>query len=157
MMMRAEWMRYGPFDESHPITQGLRRDDRVRLIPVDAYRRGDEFKAHLDMPGMDPGSIELAVEGNVLAVRGKRRWMRAEGDQIQAMERFQGECGRQLFLGEWLDRDAITAGYDDGVLTITIPVSQQSKLRKIEVAHVGGVTADVEAALGPLTEPALAP
>ena len=157
MMMRAEWVRSGPFDESDPITGGLRRDGRVRQVPVDAYRRGDEFKAHLDMPGMDPGSIELAVEGNVLAVRGKRRWMRAEGDQIQAMERFQGECGRQLFLGEWLDREAITAGYDDGVLTITLPVSQQAKLRKIEVVHAGEMTAGVEPALGPLSEPDLVP
>lgn len=157
MLMRTEWMRSGPLDECDPITGAPRHDDRVRQIPVDAYRRGDEFKAHLDMPGMDPGSIELAVEGNVLAVRGKRRRMCAEGDQIQAMERFQGECGRQLFLGEWLDRDAITAGYDEGVLTITLPVSQQAKLRKIEVVQAGKVTTDLEAALGPLLEPDLVP
>jgi HSP20 family protein len=155
MLMRTEWMRSGPFDERDPITGGPRRDGRVRQIPVDAYRRGDEFKAHLDMPGMDPDSIELAVEGNVLAVRATRRWMRAEGDQIEAMERFQGEFGRQLFLGEWLDRDAITAAYDDGVLTITLPMAQQAKFRKIEVVHEGGVAAD--AAFGPLAEPALAP
>lgn len=139
MLMQTELERSKPFDEFDRITEALRSQARVRQIPVDAYRRGSEFKAHLDLPGMDPGSIELTVEADVLTVRATRNWIRAEDDQVQVMERAQGEFGRQLFLGEWLNRDDITAAYENGVLTITLPVAEQAKPRKIEVTQIEGV------------------
>ena len=147
MLMRTELGRFDAFTEFDRITERLRSDDRVQQIPVDAYRRGNEFRAHLDLPGMDPDSIELTVEKDVLTVRATRNWIRAEGDQVQVTERAQGEFGRQLFLGEWLNRDDITATYENGVLTITLPVAEQAKPRKIEVTHEGGVAHPVEAAL----------
>ena len=146
MFMRTELMRTAPSDEFDRITEGLRSGDRMQQIPVDAYRRGNEFKAHLDLPGVDPGSIELTVERDVLTVRAMRQWIRAEGDQVEVTERAQGAFGRQLFLGKWLDPDDITAAYENGVLTITLPVAEQAKPRKIEVVHEGGVTQATEAA-----------
>jgi HSP20 family protein len=138
-------MRFEPFREFDPITEELVRGRRARQIPVDAYRRGNEFKVHLDLPGVDPGSIELTVEKDVLSVQATRRWVRAEDDEIQVTERPQGEFQRQLFLGEGLDREHITATYEDGVLTITIPVTEQAKPRKVEITHVGSVPQAVEA------------
>jgi HSP20 family protein len=102
---------------------------------VDAYRRGNEYKVLLDLPGTDPGSIELTVEKDLLTVRAKRTWIRAEDDQIQIAERGQGDFSRQLFLGEGLDREKITASYENGVLIITIPVIEQAKPRKVEIAY----------------------
>ena len=139
-------MRFEPFRELDRITEELLSDRRARQVPVDAYRRGNEFKVHVDLPGADPGSIELTVEKDVLSVRATRSWTRGEDDQIQIAERAQGEFGRQLFLGESLDRDHITATYEDGVLTITIPVTEQAKPRKVEVSHAGGMVQAVEAA-----------
>ena len=101
------------------------------------------------MPGVDPASIELTVEKDVLTVRARRNWIQAEGDQVQVTERAQGEFGRQLFLGEWLNRDDITAAYENGVLTITLPVAEQAKPRKIQVIPEGGVAQPVGAALAP--------
>ena len=75
------------------------------------------------MPGVDPGSIELTVEKDVLTVGATRTRTQAEGDQNYVAERAHGEFGRQLVLGESLDRDSVTATYEDGVLTITIPVA----------------------------------
>ncbi len=139
-------MRFEPFREFDRITEELLRESRARQVPVDAYRRGNEFKVHLDLPGADPDSIELTVERDVLSVRAARSWTRGEDDQIQITERPQGEFGRQLFLGESLDRDHITATYQDGVLTVTIPVTEQAKPRKVEVAHAPGMVQAVEAA-----------
>jgi HSP20 family protein len=139
-------MRFEPFREFDRITQELLSERRARQIPVDAYRRGNEFKVHLDLPGVDPGSIELTIEKDVLTVRATRTWMPAEDDQVQVTERAQGEFSRQLFLGESLDRDHITAAYDNGVLTITIPVAEEAKPRKVEITIPAGGAQAVTAA-----------
>ena len=118
----------------------------MRQIPVDADRRGNEFKAHLDLPGVDGRFIELTVEKDLLTVRATRAWVRAEGDQIQIAERAQGEFSRQLLLGEGLDRDHITATYENGVLTLTIPVAEEAKPRKVEITHAADVVHAVTAA-----------
>ncbi len=136
MLMQLE--QFGAFNR-------ILNDRRARQVPVDAYRRGDEFKVLLDLPGVDFGSIELTVEKDVLSVRAMRSWPQVEGDQFQVAERVQGEFKRQLFLGESLNRDHIEATYQDGVLTITIPVAEQDKPRKIEIGHAG-VTTHVEEA-----------
>ena len=139
-------MRFEPFRDFDRITEQLLSERRVRQVPVDAYRRGNEFKVDFDLPGADPGSIDLTVERDVLTVRATRTWRRDEGDEVLVAERGQGDFSRQLFLGESLDRDNITAIYHDGVLTITIPVAEQAKPKKVEVTHIGSVAQAVEAA-----------
>ena len=139
-------MRFEPFREFDRITEELLSQRRVRQVPVDAYRRGDEFKIALDLPGVDPGSIELTVEKDVLTIAARRTSYEEEGDEVLVAERGHGQFSRQLFLGESLDRDNISAVYYDGVLTITIPVAEQAKPRKVEITHVGSVAQAVEAA-----------
>jgi HSP20 family protein len=139
-------LRYEPFREFDQDTGELRRGSRPRQIPVDAYRRGNEFKVHFDLPGADPDSIELIVEHDVLSVRATRTWVGVEGDEIQVTERAQGEFQRQLLLGESLDRQHITATYEDGVLTIAIPVVEQAKPVKVAITHGRSVAQAVEAA-----------
>ena len=138
--------RFDPFLEFDRSTQEFPYGRRARQVPVDAYRRGDEFKIHLDMPGVDPSLIELTVEKDVLSVRATRSWAPLEGDEVQVSERAQGEFSRQLFLGQSLDRDHVAATYADGVLTITIPVAEQAKPRKVPVAHGGVAVKTVEPA-----------
>jgi len=139
-------MRFEPFRELDRMAEEMLAERRMRQIPVDAYRRGNEFKAHLDLPGVDSRFIELTVERDFLTVRATRAWVRAEGDQITIAERAQGEFSRQLFLGEGLDRDHITANYENGVLTLTIPVAEDAKPRKVEVTHAGDVVQAITAA-----------
>jgi HSP20 family protein len=128
-------MRFEPFNEFDRIAEQLKSERRAWQIPVDAYRRGGEFKVVLDLPGSDPCSLEVTVDNDVLTVRGTRTWLRFDDDQIVITERPEGEFSRQLFLGESLDRDKITASYEDGVLTVTIPVIAQAKPRKVKIAH----------------------
>jgi len=104
---------------------------------MDAYRRGDELRVHLDLPGVDADSIELTAERNVLTIRAERRFELAEEDQVMVRERPTGQFTRQLLLGESLDVDSIEANYEDGVLSLTIPVSEQAKPRRIEVSRSG--------------------
>ena len=104
MLMRSE-----PYQDLDRLTEEMLSQRRARQIPVDAYRRGNEFTVHFDLPGVDSRFIDLTVEKDLLTVRATRGWVRAEGDQVQIAERVQGDFSRQLFLGEGLDRDHISA------------------------------------------------
>lgn len=114
-------------------------------MPMDAVRNGETVHVYLDLPGVDPASIDLEVERNVLTVKAERRWARAEGDQVLANERRQGTYVRRLLLGDTLDGDRIEAAYQDGVLTITIPVAEAAKPRKVDVTSGGGGATAIEA------------
>jgi HSP20 family protein len=134
MLMRSE-----PFREFDRIAEAMLGERRPQQMPVDAYRRGNEFTVLFDLPGVDPRFIEVTVEKDLVTVRATRGWVRTEGDQIQIAERVQGEFSRQLFLGEGLDRDHISATYENGVLRLTIPVSEEAKPRKVEITNVGDI------------------
>jgi HSP20 family protein len=104
-------------------------------MPMDAYRAGDEFVVCFDLPGVDPGAVELDVERNVLTVKAERRPLPTGEDvRMQVSERPLGVFSRQLFLGDTLDTERISADYDAGVLTIRIPVAEKAKPRRIEIA-----------------------
>ena len=128
MLMRSE-----PFREFDRFTEAMLTERQARQIPIDAYRRGNEFTVHFDLPGVDSRFIELTVEKDLLTVRATRGWVRAEGDQIQIAERPQGDFIRQLFLGEGLDRDNIGAAYEDGVLTLTLNKRPETKPRRVAI------------------------
>ena len=130
-------MRFDPFRELDRVTQQLWSGARPPVMPMDAYRHGEEFVVQFDLPGVDPDSIDLTVEKNVLTVSAQRSWQPQEGDQVVASERPQGSFSRQLFLGESLDTDHISAGYANGVLTVTIPVAEAAKPRKVEITSGG--------------------
>ena len=127
-------MRFDPFREIDRVfEEALGSTTRQASMPMDAYRHGDRFVVSLDLPGVDPGSIDVSVEQNVLTVSAERHWQPVEGDEVVANERRQGTFRRQLFLGNTLDTDAIHASYDNGVLSLTIPVAERAKPRRIEI------------------------
>jgi HSP20 family protein len=107
---------------------------RPSVMPMDAYRSGDEFLVAFDLPGIDPGSIDVSVERNVVTVTAERRPVGVgDGVQVQISERPHGVFSRELFLGENLDTEHVEASYTDGVLKLRIPVAEQAKPRKIEI------------------------
>ena len=107
----------------------------VAGMPMDAYRIGDNFVAHLDLPGVDPGSIEMSLEGTTLTISAERSVPQLEGAQWQVAERPFGSYTRQLVLGRSLDTDRLEASYHDGVLTVSIPVAEKAKARTITVTR----------------------
>ena len=134
-------MRFDPFRELDRLAEQTWGGNRQPTMPMDAYRRGDHFVVHFDLPGVDPSSIDLTVEKNVLTVSAERHWEPAEGNQVVVAERPQGSFSRQLFLGEGLDPDGIEATYDGGVLTVQVPVAEQAKPRKVQVTSTGSSAA----------------
>jgi HSP20 family protein len=127
-------MRFDPFQETDRL---LRRSVRPSMMAMDAYRDGDNFVVQFDIPGVDPNSIDLTVEKNVLTVSAERSWEPRDGQEVIVAERPQGSFNRQLFLGDSLDTERMTASYRDGVLTLTIPTAEQAKPRKVAITATG--------------------
>jgi HSP20 family protein len=102
-------------------------------MPMDAWREGDRFIVEFDLPAVDPESVDLDVERNVLTVRAERR-LQADNDiELIAAERPRGVFSRQVILGDALDTEHIEASYQAGVLRLTIPVAEKAKPRKISI------------------------
>jgi len=132
-------MRTDPFRDLDRLTEAVfGSSSRPAAMPMDAYRQGESFIVHLDLPGVDAESIDLTVEQNVLTVHAERRPPASDNAERVVGERPYGVFSRQLFLGDTLDSDHLTAEYDAGVLTIKIPVAEQAKPRKVEVTAGGG-------------------
>jgi len=131
-------MRTDPFRELDRLTQQVFGQggtwSRPSVVPMEAYRQGDEFVVRFDLPGVDPDSIDLHVEQSTLTVKAERR-PSVSGKDVETVvsERPYGVFSRQLFLGDTLDADHIDAHYDAGVLTVKIPVAEQAKPRRIQI------------------------
>jgi HSP20 family protein len=114
----AMLMRTDPFRELDRLTQqvvgGLGTWSRPAAMLMDAYRAGDEFVVHFDLPGVDPSGIELNVERDMLTVKAERRPAGDEQAETVVAERPYGVFSRQLLLDESLDAEHIEASYDDG-------------------------------------------
>jgi HSP20 family protein len=104
---------------------------------MDAYRDQSTFVVQMEIPGVAPDSIDLTVEQNVLTVHAERKPSFGQEAERVVGERTYGVFSRQLFLGDTLDADHLTADYESGVLTIRIPVAEQAKPRKISIGSSG--------------------
>jgi len=126
-------LRFDPFRETERFVD--QRQPRANAgMPMDAVRRGDEVVVSFDLPGIDAESLDVTVERNVLSVSATRAADRREGDEVVVSERRYGTTSRQLFLGDSLDAAKLSATYDQGVLTVTIPVAQTAQPRKVQVS-----------------------
>ena len=128
-------MRFDPFRELDRLAdQAISGARTARTLPMEAVRRGDQLIVAIDVPGIDPSDIDVTLERNVVELTARRRPLRQEGDELIIDERPTGEFRRQLFLGDSLDPSKLTASCERGVLTMTIPVSEESKPRKVEIS-----------------------
>ncbi|MBX3195517.1 MAG: Hsp20/alpha crystallin family protein [Schumannella sp.] len=108
-----------------------------RLMPMDLSRTGDAYVLNADLPGIDPSSVDIKVDGQLLSIRAERPAPSTEGVTYLARERRTGTFLRRFTLGQNVDTAGITAGYDNGVLTVTVPVAEKAKPRTIEVGVAG--------------------
>jgi HSP20 family protein len=131
-------LRTDPFRELDRLTeQVFGTSTRPAVMPMDAWRQGDEFVVEFDLPGVKAQDLDLDVERNVLTVKAERPIFDGRDAEMIAAERPRGVFSRQLILGDNLDTDRLQAEYDAGVLRLTIPVSEHAKPRKIEIASNG--------------------
>jgi len=126
---------FDPFREMDRIFSAATRTPASTAMPMDLFRDGENFVACIDLPGVDPSTIDVDVEDRTLTIRAERRADREAEVQWLSHERPSGTFARQLTLGYGVALDRIEAEYKDGVLTLTIPVAEEAKPRKISVAH----------------------
>ena len=129
-------MRTDPFRDLDRLAQqlvGAGTSTRPSVMPLDAWREGDSFVLEFDLPGVQPETLDIDVERNVLTVRAERPPKNGDWEMLAA-ERPTGLFSRQLVLGDNLDTEHIEASYDSGVLVLRIPVAEHAKPRKIEIS-----------------------
>jgi len=127
-------MNFDPFRELDRVAGALfERPQGPRLMPMDLYRDGDTYVLNADLPGIDPGSVDVDVDGQLLSIRAERTLSSGEGVKWLARERSGGSFLRQLNLGQGIDTENIAASYTNGVLSVTIPISEKAKPRKVAV------------------------
>lgn len=131
--VQAMLLRHDPFSELERMADDLFGSRANGITPLDAFRRDDAVLVHVDLPGVDPDSIDVTVERNALTLRAERASDHQEGDRPFIRERPQGAVTRRIYLGEALDTENIDADYTLGVLTLRIPVAESSKPKRIEV------------------------
>ena len=125
---------FDPFRELDRVAASVRDAQQgPRLMPIDLFRDGDTYVLNADLPGIDPGSIDVDVDGRVLTVRAERTPRSREGVKWMASERPSGSFFRQFTLSDGIATESISANYDNGVLSVTIPVTERAKPRKVEV------------------------
>lgn len=107
-------------------------------MPMDLCKIDDHYLLTADLPGVDPGSVDVNVDNGTLTISAHRTARSEDAVQWLTNERFFGTYRRQLSLGEGIDASAISATYENGVLTVTIPLAERAKPRKIDVTHAGG-------------------
>jgi HSP20 family protein len=131
-------MYFDPFRELDRVAGTLLdRRESPRLMPMDVYRDGDHYVLTADLPGVDPGSVDVDVDGQLLTIRAERTPRSQEGVQWLTRERPAGTYLRQLTLGKDIDTEGISAHYENGVLSVMIPVLEKAKPRKIAVETTG--------------------
>ena len=138
-------MRTDPFRDLDRLTQQLMGTaSRPTMMAMDAWRDGEEFVVEFDLPGVEPDSVDLDVERNVLTIRAERPALNGDRELIAA-ERPRGVFSRQLILGDNLDTENVGASYSGGVLTVRIPVAEQAKPRRIEISHADPGRKEIDA------------
>ncbi|MFG1933749.1 Hsp20/alpha crystallin family protein [Mycobacterium sp. NPDC048908] len=135
-------LRFDPFSDLDALTRGLLTSQSgsnrsPRFMPMDLCKIDDHYLLTADLPGVDPGSVDVSVDNGTLTIAAHRTARSEDSVQWLANERFFGSYRRQLSLGEGIDASAISATYENGVLTVTIPLAERAKPRKIDVSHSG--------------------
>lgn len=128
-------MRFDPFRELDRLGEQVLGGARPYMaMPMEAFRRGDEFVVALDLPGVSPEDVDVTVERNVVTIRARRSPLHGDGDDVLIDERPTGEFTRQLFLGDNLDSSKLAADFERGVLHLRIPVAESSKPKRIQIS-----------------------
>jgi HSP20 family protein len=125
---------FDPFSQLDRFASSVFSTPTTRAMPVDLFRDGDRYVLNADMPGLDPGSVDVDVDGQLLTIRAQRTAARREGVKWLVQERPEGSYMRQFTLGDGIDIEHISADYTNGVLSVIIPISERAKPRKIAVA-----------------------
>jgi HSP20 family protein len=127
-----------PFRQMDRLTSQLLSGTRTPMgMPMDVWQTDDGFHVCLDLPGVDPDSVDITTERNTLTIKAERRAEYEDGQNVLIAERPQGTFTRQLQLGDSVDTENIQASYSNGVLHLTLPMTQAAQPRRVQVRTEG--------------------
>jgi HSP20 family protein len=127
-------MSFDPFSQLDRLAQSVFDTSRQpRLMPVDLFREGDRYVLNADLPGVDPGSVDVDVDGHLLTIRAERTEANRDNSRWLAQERPFGSYVRRFTIGDDVDAQSIHATYNNGVLSVMIPIAERAKPRKIQI------------------------
>ena len=127
-----------PFRQMDRLTSQLLSGTRTPMgMPMDVWQTDDGFHVCLDLPGVDPDSVDITTERNTLTIKAERRAEYEDGQNVLIAERPQGTFTRQLQLGDTVDTENIQASYSNGVLHLTLPMTQAAQPRRVQVRTEG--------------------
>ena len=126
-------MSFDPFNEFDRLASALNARTAPKAMPVDLYRDHDGYVLNADLPGIDPGSVDVDIDGQLLTIRAQRTAGDADGVKWISQERPHGSYLRQFSVGEGVDTSRISASYDNGVLSVVIPLSEKARPRKVKI------------------------
>ena len=127
-------------DADRAVEQALGKNRRTLAVPLEAYRRGDQYFVVADVPGTKRADVDVSVERNVVTITVQRRPTFGPDDAVLIDERPRGEFVRQLFLGDSLDSARLTADFGNGVLTLSVPLDESSKPRRVDISSAPNST-----------------
>ena len=126
------------FDKMVQRTFGWAENTAPRsVLPMDVVRHDEDVVLHIDLPGADPASIEVTADRGVLTVAARRSQEYGDSDRPVLRERVLGAFSRKIRLAETVDTEKIEATYDNGVLSILLPLQEKARPRKIEIKRSG--------------------
>jgi HSP20 family protein len=101
---------------------------------MDVFETQEKIVATLELPGIDPEGVEVAVEDSTLTVSGSRGFSdEVKEDDYHRIERRYGAFSRSITLPQAADTEKVEARFDRGVLTIEVPKVEKAKPKKIQV------------------------
>jgi HSP20 family protein len=122
-----------PFEEIERAMTQFGGRWRGGIMPMDAFEKDGNYTLRFDLPDVDPDDVDLTVENNVLTVNASRKREDDEDVNWLLRERPTGNHSRQIRLADSLDTGNVDASYENGVLTVTVPMREESKPRKVSI------------------------
>jgi HSP20 family protein len=114
--------------------QAMGPNARAWLPAIDMHETKDDLVLNVELPGVSEKDVTVSITGDLLTIKGERRWSdEAKGRQSLHTERVYGQFERLVQLPMAVQGDKVKAGYRDGVLTITLPKSEELKPREIKI------------------------
>ncbi len=102
---------------------------------LDVYEEKDNFVVNVELPGMKKEDITVSFQEGALSISGERKSeTKHEETEVHRSERFFGRFQRVITLPTAVAADKVKAQYKDGILTITLPKSEEAKPKQIDVA-----------------------
>lgn len=122
-----------PFADFNRIFGQSSNDWRGGMMPMDVYEKDGTYTLRFDLPGVDPDDVDLTVENGSITVTAERAFEDTDGATWLVRERPTGSHSRQIRVGEAFDTSNVSASYDDGVLTVSLPLREDAKPQKVRI------------------------